>query len=360
MLSKFVFLLWTSIFYLVVSNDLVASESYVIKNVQVDVTGSSASEARTKAMADAQRQAYNILLEKVLPQHDSSLPSLTDEQLDALVQSIEVQSEKNSDVRYLGTLTIHFNPKTVQMWFAQQNKKVVSPSLNKTTVIVPVLVRNEKTLLWEENNPWWQAWNQKTDLDSEALVIPMGDLQDLKNLSAKDALEGNIDAIRKMLSRYQADRMIITIFYENSPSRLEVHHYTSEGLIDHSPLVEFDMNEYAPATLLPFAITKVIEASKTTLQASLHSESKKLHLIITFNNYPEWINLQEQLKSLQGVKKITIHNLSLRQAQVSLICSSSETFIENQLKAKGIIIEQEPSDITSKVLSLRLQESKHL
>lgn len=360
MLSKFVYLLWASAFYLITSNGLVASEDYVIKNVQVDVTGSSALEARIKAMADAQHQAYNTLLEKVLPQHDSSLPSLTNEQLDALVQSIEVQSEKSSDVRYLGTLTIRFNPKAVQQWFAQQDKKIISPSLNKTTVIVPILVLNEKTLLWEENNPWWQAWNQKTDLDSETLVIPMGDLQDLKNLSSKDALEGNIDAIRKILSRYHADRMMIAIFYEGTSSRLEVHHYTAEGLIDRSPPVEFDVNKYAPATLLPLAMAKVIEASKMPLQTSLHPEPKTLHFIITFNNYPEWIELQKHLESLQGVKKITIHNLNLQQAQVSLDCSGSETFIETQLKTKGIDVEQEVNGFAPKTLSLRLQESKRL
>lgn len=360
MLSKFVFLLGMSFLYLIAHNELIASENYIIKNVQVDVTGSSAFEARTKAMADAQRQAYNALLEKVLPQHESSLPNLTDEQLDALVQSIEVQSEKNSDVRYLGTLTIRFNPKAVQQWFAQQNKTVVSPSLNKATVIVPVLVRHEKILLWEENNPWWQAWNQKTDLDSETLVVPMGDLQDLKNLSAKDALEGNIEAIRKMLIRYHADRMIIPILYEDTLSRLEIHHYTTEGLVDRSAAVNFNTVEYAPAALLPLAMAKVIDASTTALQTSLPYEPKTLHFIVTFNNYPEWIDLQRRLESLEGVKKMTLHNLSLKQARVSLNCSSSETFLENQLKARGISIEQETSNLAPQIRSLRLQESNRV
>lgn len=357
MLSKFVILLWASISYLVASDILAANEEYVIRNIQVDVTGSSALEARTKAMVEAQRQAYHALLEKVLPEPDASLLNLTDEQVESLVQSIEIQGEKISDVRYLGTLTIHFIPKAVQEWLTQQDKKVIASSLNKTTIIVPVLVRHEKTLLWEENNPWWQAWNQKTDLDSETLVIPMGDLQDLKSLSAKEALEGNQDAIRKMLNRYHANRMMISIFYEDLPSRLEVRHYTSGGLIDHSPLVEFDMNEHAPASLLPLAIAKVVEASKAVLETSAQPESKQLHFTITFNNYPEWIHLQQQLESIQGIQKITIHHLSLKEAQVSLTCSGTETFIENQLKAKGLVIDQKSHDFTSKTLSLRIDES---
>lgn len=360
MLSKFVFLRWTFILHVFVNSHLWASEDYIIKNVQVDVTGSSALEARTQAMTDAQRQAYNILLEKVLPQHDPSLQNLTNEQLDTLVQSIEVQSEKNSDVRYLGMLTIRFNPQTVQEWFAQQGRKVIFSPLNKTTVIVPVLVRQEKTLLWDENNPWWQAWNQKSDLDNKALIIPMGDLIDLKNLSVKDALEGNMEAIRKTLNRYHADRMIIPIFYENLPSRLEIFHYSPEGLVDRSPPFEFDMNKYAPVKLLSLAIAKVIEAQETTLQISVDSEPKTLHFTIIFNNYPEWIELQKHLKSLQGIKKISIHTVSLKQAHVSLECSSSETFIENQLKTKGIMIDQEAGESSSKTISLRPYESKNL
>lgn len=359
MLSKFVFLRWIFILHLIVNNYLWASEEYIIKNIQVDVTGSSALDARAQAMNDAQRQAYNILLEKVLPQHDSSLQNLTNEQLDGLVQSIEVQSEKNSDVRYLGTLTIHFSPQAVQAWFTQQGQKVISSSLHEATVIVPVLVRQEKTLLWDETNPWWQAWNQKSDLDNKAFIIPMGDLIDLKNLSAKEALEGHIEAIRKTLNRYHTDRMIIPVFYENLPSRLEIFHYSPEGLLDRSLPFEFDMNKYAPVQLLSLAIDKVIESQKTIVQTSVDSEQKTLNFTAIFNNYPEWIELQKHLKSLQGIKKINIYAVSLKQARISLEYSSSETFIENQLKTKGIMIEQEVEDFSSKTISLRLHESKH-
>lgn len=360
MLSKFVFLRWIFILHLIVNNYLWASEDYIIKNVQVDVTGSSALEARTQAITDAQRQAYNILLEKLLPQHDSSLQNLTNEQLDALVQSIEVQSEKNSDVRYLGTLTIHFSPQAIQEWFTQQGQKVISSSLNETTVIVPVLVRHEKTLLWDENNLWWQAWNQTTELDNKALIIPMGDLIDLKTLSVKDALEGNPEAIRKTLSRYHANRMIVCVFYENLPSRLEIFHYSPEGLIDRSSPIELDTNKYAPVKLLSLAIAKVIEAQKITLQTSLNSAPRTLHFTIRFNNYLEWIKLQKYLKTLQGVKKINIHTVSLKEAHVSFDCPSSEEFIESELKSKGIMINHETDESTSKIISLKSYESPTL
>ena len=188
----------------------------------------------------------------------------------------------------------------------------------------------------------------------------MGDLQDLKNLSAKDALEGNMEAVRKILSRYNAGRMIIATFYEGTLSRLEVHHYIADGLIDHSPVVEFDANNYAPATLLALAMRKVIEASKITLPTILNPEPKTLYFTAIFNNYPEWIELQKPLENLQGVKKITINTLSLKQAKISLTCSSSETFIENQLKAKDIIVEQEARNFASKTLSLRLPEGNRL
>src|SRR3546814_4633996 len=79
---------------------------------------------------------------------------------------------------------------------------------------------------------------------------------------------------------------------------------------------------------------KVIEASKITLPTTLNPEPKTLYFTAIFNNYPEWIELQKQLANLQGVKKITINTLSLKQAQISLTCSSSEPFIESQLKAK--------------------------
>ena len=361
MLNKLKFLTWVFIFQFVVNHKLIANEDYVVRDVQVDVTGSSALEARAKAMADAQRQAYNKLLDRILPRQETVSLTLSDEQLDTFVQSIEVQNEKTSNVRYLGMLTIHFNPQAVQKWIISQDK-TISSSVNdsKASIIIPVLIRHEKILLWEENNPWWQAWNQKKDLDGEAFLVPMGDLQDLKSLSAKDALEGNINSIRKILSRYNTNRMIIPIFYEGVPSRLEIYHYATEGLIDRSSSVEFDTNIYAPTDLLSLAMSKVMGISKTNSLTSVTSQPKILYFTVFFNTYPEWIELQTNLVNLQGVNKMTIHNLSLKTAQISLDCSASETFIENQLNTKGILIDQPMQGLTSKTLSLGRQESKNL
>ncbi len=361
MLNKLKFLIWIFAFQLIVSNNLTANEDYVVRNVQVDVTGSSALEARSKAMADAQRQAYNMLLERILPLQETSLLTLSDEQLNTFVQSIEVQNEKSSNIRYLGMLTIHFNPQAVQKWIMSQDKTISrSITEGKATVIIPVLIRHEKIFLWEENNPWWQAWNQKKDLDSEAFLVPMGDLQDLKNLSAKDALEGNINSIRKILSRYNTNKMIIAIFYEGAPSRLEIYYYTTEGLINRSSPIEFDTSNQAPTDLLSLAMSKVMGVSKTNSLTSVASSPKTLYFSVFFNTYPEWIELQEKLMNLQGINKMTIHNLSLKNAQISLDCSASDTFIENQLNAKGVVIDQPMRGFASKTLSLGRLESKNL
>ncbi|MDD3030451.1 MAG: hypothetical protein PHS57_09305 [Alphaproteobacteria bacterium] len=94
----------------------VAFDPYAVTNVAVDVTAETASEARDQALVQAERLAYGQLCARFGAEREIEL--MTDEELAALVQSFEVQSERISAVRYIGVFTIHFNPDAVKERFA--------------------------------------------------------------------------------------------------------------------------------------------------------------------------------------------------------------------------------------------------
>ena len=94
-----------------------APDPVAVADVSIDVTADNAAHARDQAFMQAQRAALVQLLGRLgLP--DSSA-KLSDDDVFLLVQSVEVQTEHVSTVRYLGVFTIRFKPAPIQKKFGK-------------------------------------------------------------------------------------------------------------------------------------------------------------------------------------------------------------------------------------------------
>jgi hypothetical protein len=81
------------------------ADAYTQRGVPAEATAENAVVARTKALAQAQRTAYERMAEALgLPR------GLSDSQIDAMVSSIIVEEERSSRSGYSGRLTVNFNP----------------------------------------------------------------------------------------------------------------------------------------------------------------------------------------------------------------------------------------------------------
>ncbi|WP_419900507.1 hypothetical protein [Roseomonas sp. USHLN139] len=81
------------------------SDAYTQRGVPAEATAENAVIARTKALAQAQRTAYERMAESLgLPR------GLSDSQIDSMVSSIIVEEERSTRTGYSGRLTVNFNP----------------------------------------------------------------------------------------------------------------------------------------------------------------------------------------------------------------------------------------------------------
>ncbi|MDJ0388619.1 hypothetical protein QMO56_10900 [Roseomonas sp. E05] len=82
-----------------------SANPYTQRGVPAEATAENAVIARTKAIASAQRLAYQRMA------GDLGLPTgLSDSQIDQMVSSIIVEEERTSRTGYSGRLTVNFNP----------------------------------------------------------------------------------------------------------------------------------------------------------------------------------------------------------------------------------------------------------
>ena len=88
------------------AQDAPSGGGVVQRGVPAEATAENAVVARTRAIASAQRLAY----ERMASELGLSRGNLSDSQIDALVDSIIVEQERTTRTGYSGRLTVNFNP----------------------------------------------------------------------------------------------------------------------------------------------------------------------------------------------------------------------------------------------------------
>ncbi|QXG78952.1 DUF2066 domain-containing protein [Rhodospirillum rubrum] len=189
-----------------------AADAYKAPPINVDVTAGSPTEARQKAINDGQVKALRALLESLTTEGDHArLPAVTARDADAMVVDFGLANEKTAAKRYLATLNVRFNAAMVDRLLAS------SGIGHATTRDAPVLVLpvyqpqpSDPPQLWEDTNPWNEAWNKQTGLSEGLvpLVLGLGDIEDISALDGKRALSADA-AASGLAQRYGASDVLV-------------------------------------------------------------------------------------------------------------------------------------------------------
>ena len=137
-----------------------AADPFTVAGVSVDATGASAIEAQTKATQQGYAIAARRLLERLTldgERAEKGLPELTPDVLGPLIRGQSIDNERRSNTRYLGDLTIAFNPSGVQRLLRERGLTLVN-SQAQERLLIPVDVSLESRLADEIRlNPYKHA-----------------------------------------------------------------------------------------------------------------------------------------------------------------------------------------------------------
>ncbi len=153
---------------------------FTVTPVPVDVTAGNAAAARDQAVGEGEQQAFQLLLARLTLAADRGrLPKASVAQLNELVQGFEVAHERRSGVRYLADFAVHFRAEAIRQLLRKAGIGFAE-TMSKPLVILAVLHDGERTVLWDDPNPWRDAWaNIKPPLGLVPLVRPVGELGDV-------------------------------------------------------------------------------------------------------------------------------------------------------------------------------------
>lgn len=196
-------------------------DAFTISNIHVDITAETASIARKKALAKGEKRAFNLLLKRLTLRIDfQNLPILSTKNISSYVKDFGVSNEKSSKARYIADLTYRFKPREIRL-LLRDNQVDFAETFSKPVLLFPIYQVAGAVALWDEPNPWREAWGNRPKAQKRAAgsqvagLIPIifgnGDLKDIATISAELAVKGDEQRLTAIAKRYRVEKTLVVL-----------------------------------------------------------------------------------------------------------------------------------------------------
>ena len=326
---------------------------YTVQDVAVDVTADSASTARRQAFDNAQRKAFETLLERLVGEGTLKQINMPKSQrLGTFVKNYGIENEQVSKVRYKADYTFTFDKQAVRNFLSDRDI-AYSETKAEPLLVLPFFQQGTRLNLWRGYNPWLDVWSEAQVLDGLLpLEVPIGDLSDIRKINGDNALTYKPEDLETMLGRYDAREAVLLIaaFNEGPPPRskdapaytpLTIYIYRTDNKAPQfvrslhlrpetgtslSDLLKRGMRDVADFLRKDWkAQTAVQPGQRETIEAIVH-----------FNSLEEWLAMQARLRELGGVDDLNLHELSANRARLALGYRGSMQQFGQTLRRDGL------------------------
>jgi hypothetical protein len=320
------------------------SAAFTIENVRVDITSDNAVEAREKAFAIAQQQAFETLATRLLDNVDKdSFEMPPTEFIDTLVKDFEITDERVSPVRYIGTYTFRFKDDETRSYFKGSGVGYTDVK-SRPVLVLPFYSYGARTVLWGPDNSWLQAWSRLSSSNGLVpIVVPIGDLQDVQDIGNDQALNYNTSELSNIVSRYGTGEAVVML----ALPQWAINASSPNPNVDRDPdslTVMFYRTDLGSPDLVTqiFVSKSDISSGKTIFDAgvkasvkALQNDWKKrttvmggsdnlLQVRVQFKTLDQWVQTQKALRTVQGINNVKLLQLSPSMATVEIGFSGSE------------------------------------
>ncbi len=315
-----------------------AGDPFTVSGVQVDATAQDALQAQTKAIAQGQLRAANILVERMSLARDrraKNFTGVTKEDGPRMIRALEISNEKRSANRYLGDISVAFNKSAVEQYMHAKGLRIIATQSRKRLVIP--LVQN--TGLWEPN-PWSNAWQQS---NFEHALTPM------------QTITPNIDVVRiaqnpnnnalsmaqlKDIGRVYGIQQILIV--------KAVQEGTGYSATIQDIAIDTQSNRYlgrvrglTPNETVAKVVQKVEGEWKASSVTAVNAETVVLPISILYRTHAEWISLKDIINGAAQIKSAQLEAVSKSGAMMSLHYSGDIERLRNELSFKGVTLRED-------------------
>jgi hypothetical protein len=323
--------------------------------VHVDQTAASANVARDTARLEGERHAYILMLSRLTRASDAArLPPANDASLNDLIQGFEVANERRSNVRYFADYTFHFQPDRIRALLRQaQIPFAEAPS--RPLVVLPVLEGGASPLLWDDPNPWRNAWNQANFPPGLVpLIQPLGDAADLAAADGPAADRGDDAALAAISRRYNGADVLVTraTIKPGTPESVDVNstRYSPGASGDNPTRIASYVagtGEAEPNLLLRAALgtdAQIEEAWKTANVIDF-GQAGALAVNVPVSDPQGWAALNAKLSGISVIQRVDLLSLNRQMAHILIHYVGDPSQLRLALAQSNLDLNGDPSSL---------------
>lgn len=309
---------------------------FVVEGVEVDVTASNALQARDQAFDEAQKKAFEALSERLLADDEIQnfkAPDLST--ISTLIKDYEITNEKLSSVRYIGTYTFRFDENGIRNLFTGSGQRFTDVQ-SRPLLILPFYQKDASMTLWSPDNIWMQAWDKSENTGTLVpLIVPIGDLEDVRDVRDNQALNYDENKLQSMLARYGAGEAVLLIATPDAHlSMVESQNQPATGALSIG-IYRTDRNgpEYtgriAVSAQPDQTLSELMDVAVLRVQGLLKKDWKErtmvaadeigsLEAVVPIRSLSEWAAIQRQLQLASGINDVMVKSLSPHEARIQI------------------------------------------
>jgi hypothetical protein len=301
--------------------------AFVVADIPADATGKDGVAAREAARTQGEMIAFKQLLQRLTQPADwPRLPQLDAGAVTDLLVDFQVANEHASASRYIANFTFRFNPKSVRALL--DNAGIAYSELgSKPVVIVPVLDEGDETHLWDDPNPWREAWNAVPGRSGIVpFVVPAGDLGDLAALDHSDADHPKPEQVQALSQRYDdGDVVIARAKLGQQPDGgahldITVSRYRADGNAEAATAAvdgaKADSSLYLAG--VQAAVKQLEDAWKKVVPMAGSTDQRVIEVSVAIAGPGDWPKIRARLGSVPMVKSVEVEMMTRREVRVLL------------------------------------------
>jgi len=321
-----------------------ADSPYTVVAVPIDASASNALEAQTQAMQRGQVAAVQRLVERLtLPEDRGLIPPVSNDDAAMMISGLQVRNEQRSATRYLGELTVSFDPRAVRTWLNGLGVPFVEGQ-SREILVLPVLQTGNGYWLWnainsetgeDRENPWLMEWrNGGYQHALSPVSAPSGDAGRML-IDGAGAAQMNEDQLRSVAQAYGVSRVAVMIASQSEGGvRVDGRLFSVDG--------SGEMTSQAIPTMGVPSFRAAARRFVGDLEAAWKSEAivrgggaETLSITVLYSSLAEWLRLQNAMTGASLISSAQLDAIAPTGAMMTLQYRGSMAQLQRELDARG-------------------------
>jgi len=304
-----------------------AADPFTVSTIAVDATGSTPIEAQTLAIREGQARAANILLERLTLEGErlskGTVP-ISEDNAAKMIRAMEIDNEKRSSTRYLGDISVAFNPSAMQAYLRQAELTMIS-SQSRERLIVPL--SNGQL---DSESTWFKAWNKSGSQHALTPIKSISADQALNILVTSSALAArDMDALKQLGSQFGVQQILIA-------DDLGGYVNVTDISLDSGQRQDFSVNG-GPST-----IVGRLESDWKRNAVTVVENAVEVPVSILYDTHSEWLRLKEAINGSAQIQDARLDALSKDGALMTITYGGDMGRLRNELAFKGVDVREDP------------------